>query len=150
MLSSHARRILSGPHTKRFVLFFFSRFSGPKRDEERQTRATGKGQAHLLFFSRGTNFFHSKNLPSCWGLIFAIFRRSCPRNTSETTRRDVTVCKTRCRLTTIACFVWRHGRHCHAYSLFGVPSHLGQGISVAPEKKTRSDHVTRNAFSRVE
>ena len=49
--------------------------------------------------------FHSENLPSYWGLIFAIFRRSCPRNTSETTRRDVTVCKTRCRLTTIACFV---------------------------------------------
>ena len=102
-------RILSG-----LFCFFFSRFSGPKRDEERQTRATGKGQAHLLFFSRGTTFFHSKNLPSCWGLIFAIFRRSCPRNTSETTRRDVTVCKTRCRLTTIACFVWRNGRRCHA------------------------------------
>lgn len=37
-------RILSG-----LFCFFFSRFSGPKRDEERQTRATGKGQAHLLF-----------------------------------------------------------------------------------------------------
>ena len=28
-------------------------------------------------------------MASCWGLIFAIFRRSCPRNTSETTRRDL-------------------------------------------------------------
>ena len=37
-------------------------------------------------------------------LIFAIFRRSCSRNTSETTRRDVAVCKTRCRETTFSCF----------------------------------------------
>ena len=37
-------------------------------------------------------------------LIFAIFRRSWSRNTSETTRRDVAVCKTRCRETTFSCF----------------------------------------------
>ena len=43
------------------------------------------------------NFFNSENVAPCWGLIFAIFRRSCPRDTRETTRRDVTVCKTRCR-----------------------------------------------------
>ena len=30
---------------------------------------------------------------SCWGLIFVIFRRSCARNTSKATSRDVTVVK---------------------------------------------------------
>ena len=30
--------------------------------------------------SRGTDFFHSENLASCWELIFATFRGSCPRN----------------------------------------------------------------------
>ena len=54
-------------------------------------------QAPFPPLSRGTNFFHSENLASCWGLKFAIFRRSCLRNTSEATPRDVTVCKTRCR-----------------------------------------------------
>ena len=52
----------------------------------------------------GTNFFHSESVASYWGLIFAIFRRSCTRNTCETTRRNVTVCKTRCRETTFSCF----------------------------------------------
>ena len=47
--------------------------------------------------SRGTDFFHSENLASCWELIFATFRGSCPRNTSDTTHSDLTVCKTRCR-----------------------------------------------------
>ena len=41
------------------------------------------------------NLFHSESVASHWGLIFPIFRRSCPRNTRQTTRRDVTVCKTR-------------------------------------------------------
>ena len=40
---------------------------------------------------------HIKNLDSCWGLKFAIFRGSSPRNTSETTHGDITVYKTRCR-----------------------------------------------------
>ena len=58
----------------------------------------------MLHFCRSLeepSFDHSENLACCWGLIFVIFRRSCPRNTSETTRRDVTVCKTSCRYTTI-------------------------------------------------
>ena len=46
--------------------------------------------------SKEPSFFHRENLASCWGLIFVILRRSCLPNTSETTRRDVTVCKTRC------------------------------------------------------
>ena len=47
-------------------------------------------------------------------------------------------------------FLSRNGRHCHAYSLYGVfPRTLGQGISVAyvRKKNTRSDHVTRNALA---
>lgn len=66
MLSSHARKILIGLHTKPFVLIVFSRFSGPKLDEERQTRATGKGQAHLLFLRPPS--------PSPRGLL------ACPRS----------------------------------------------------------------------
>ena len=63
-----------------------------------------KTQAPFPALSRGTNFFHSESVASCWGLIFAIFRRSCPRNNSETTRRDLTVCKTSCRKTIFPCF----------------------------------------------
>ena len=47
-------------------------------------------------------------------------------------------------------FLWRYGRHCHAYSLYGVfPRNLGQGISVAylRKKNTRSDHMTRKALA---
>ena len=43
------------------------------------------------------NLFYSESVASHWRLIFAISRRPCPHNTRETTCRDVTVCKTRCR-----------------------------------------------------
>ena len=65
--------------------------------------------------------------------------RSYPRNTSETTRRDVTVCKICSRRTTIPCFSLT------LPSPFSVPSHV---ISVKAFRwRTRSDHVTRKTLA---
>ena len=45
-------------------------------------------------------------------------------------------------------FLWRYGRHCHAYSLYGAfPRNLGQGISVANSlgpRDPRKALATRN------
>ena len=58
--------------------------------------ADRKYNSRRNMFTR-TNFFQSENLIYCRGLIIAIFKRPCARNTSETKLRDITVCKTRCR-----------------------------------------------------
>ena len=58
--------------------------------------ADRKYNSRRNMFAR-TNFFQSENLIYCRGLIIAIFKRPCARNTSETKLRDITVCKTRCR-----------------------------------------------------
>ena len=58
--------------------------------------ADRKYNSRRNMFTR-TNFFQSENLIYCRGLIIAIFKRLCARNTSDTKLRDITVCKTRCR-----------------------------------------------------
>ena len=55
-----------------------------KKDTEGQTKTKFyENSPPLQKCSWGTNFFYSESVASCWGLIFAIFWRSCPRNTKH-------------------------------------------------------------------
>ena len=96
------------------------------------------------------SFFQSENLASCWGLIFVIFRGSCPRNTSETTRRDVIVCKTLCPINNNSLFFSDATLDIAMPIPCKASSHAISGKAFrwrVWENKTPSHHVTRTALA---